>query len=785
MIKSRIISHTIFKRFLLLYFAYLSPSLLFPSTISGYVADVETGETIIGVNVIVEGTELGASTDINGFFVVTGIPEGNITLRFSHIAYEEKRENVDLGAKNIFLETILLVPTMLEGEAIEVVANRGNIIKTETDIASFQADPVILREVPQLGKDVFELVKYSPSVTIGDEFSPLYNVRGSDPSENLVQLDGMTIYNPQHLFGYGAIFNPLMIKNIEMLVGGFDAEYGGRNASILYLTSREGHQSEVHGEFKPSISGFVGAVEFPAGKGTAMLSGRFTSDIVTRVIMGMGNLWADFNGSYQRKFRNTRIKLSAFLARDYIDFDAARYVIYYDIPELRDYSVGNRTNALNRAFGLRTRSILTPKLVLETHVYSSAFDVDNQTFLRVVVEDTINNIDVTLMNETDMQNTISDVTLKANLSYFTFWDQTVKVGFESNDYRFSNRASLQFTEGVKTRDSAQLLSFFIQDQVQLGPLLAKAGIRSARFFPETSWRTEPRISSSLRLGRITLKTAWGQYRQYLSSMNTADVEVTPQSVDYYYPLKGMTPLFSEHTIIGVESKVSDRLELTVTGYLKDLPTLYRYDFGNTRQAILTHQALLEQGKGRARGVETMLRGEVGRLSGWVAYAYSVAERSFPGFQNGDWYLADGDQTHSFKSLLMLKVTPDITASTTLQLTSGFPKTFETGWVSKYTYDPVTNLMGEFFQYLTPAKNNVRFPTRMFLELGWKKKLRAGFGYRLSEYLGATDSYLTWTVQNILFLRRNPMGYFYIPEYGYYGYGILSLPIVSAGYSIKF
>ena len=58
-------------------------------------------------------------------------------------------------------------------------------------------------------------------------------------------------------------------------------------------------------------------------------------------------------------------------------------------------------------------------------------------------------------------------------------------------------------------------------------------------------------------------------------MNTADVEVTPQSVDYYYPLKGMTPLFSEHTIVGVESKVSDRLELTVTGYLKDLPTLYR------------------------------------------------------------------------------------------------------------------------------------------------------------------------------------------------------------------
>ncbi len=762
------------------------PSILISATISGYVADAETGETIIGVNVIVEGTELGASTDLNGFFVVGGIPAGEVAIKFSHIAYEERIETMTIGSADRLLETVMLTPTTLEAEAIEVVANRGNIIKKETDISSFEVDPVVLREVPQLGKDVFQLVKFSPSVTIADEFSPLYNVRGSDPSENLVQLDGMTIYNPQHLFGYGAIFNPLMIKNIEMLVGGFDAEYGGRNASILYLTSREGHQSEVHGEFRPSISGFVGAVEFPAGDGgTAMLSGRLTSDLVSRVMVGMGNFWGDFNGSYQRKIGNTRLKLSAFLARDFIDFDAARYAIYFDLPELRDYSVGNRTNALNRAVGLRTRSIVTPKLVLETHLYSSAFDVGNRTFLRVAMEDTINNIDVTLMNETAIRNAISDLTVKANISYFTFWGQTLKVGLESNDYRFSNRASLQFTEGIETRDSARLLSFFVQDQIQLGPLLAKGGVRAARFSPDSDWRTEPRLSSSLRLGRITLKTAWGQYRQYLSSMNTADVEVTPQSVDYYYPLKGMTPLTSEHSILGLEGRLSDDLEVTVTGYRKELPTLYRYDFGNTRQAILSHAALLERGRGRAKGVETMVKGEVGRVSGWVAYAYSVAERSYPGLQGGRWHLSNGDQTHTLKSLLMLKVTPDITASTTLQLTSGFPKTFETGWLSKFTYDPLSNSMGAFYHYLTPAKNNVRFPWRTYLELGWKKKLRTGFGYRLSEYLGAGESYLTWTVRNILFLRRNPFAYFYIPDYGYYAYGIFSLPSVSAGYSIKF
>ena len=132
--KSRIITHTILKKFLLLSLACFSPSLLFSSTISGYVADAKTGETIIGVNVIVEGTVLGASTDINGFFVLSDIPDGDIILRFSHIAYEEKRQTIELQSRDIFVETVLLVPTILEADAIEVVANRGNIIKKETDI---------------------------------------------------------------------------------------------------------------------------------------------------------------------------------------------------------------------------------------------------------------------------------------------------------------------------------------------------------------------------------------------------------------------------------------------------------------------------------------------------------------------------------------------------------------------------------------------------------------------------------------------------------------------------
>ena len=121
--------------------------------------------------------------------------------------------------------------------------------------------------------------------------------------------------------------------------------------------------------------------------------------------------------------------------------------------------------------------------------------------------------------------------------------------------------------------------------------------------------------------------------------------------------------------------------------------------------------------------------------------------------------------------MLYNLTRDITASTTFQLTSGFPKTWETGIVSHYDYNPVDNTYGLFPAYLTPVKNNVRYPPRLSWEIGWKKKLRGGFGHQLAEYLGSDEAYLTMSINNLLFLHRNPFMYVYIPGYGYYGFGI--------------
>jgi len=763
--------------------------------ISGFVHDAQTGESIIGVNVFIKETGRGAATDIEGFFILRKGGEGSVDLSFSHIAYEDTTLHLELGSQNHFISSVTLRPHAIDTKAIEIVGKRSGIVK-DMDISSIQVDPVILNEIPQLNKDVFNFLKFSPSVTTSDPMSPQYYVRGSDPGENLVQLDGMTIYNPQHFMGSSAIFNPYSIKNVEMLVGGFDAEYGGRNASILSISTREGHQSEIHGEFRPSISGISGAIEFPAGKhGTAMLSGRTYTDFMLRVIMGSPNLVMDYNAAYQVLLGKTRLRFSGFFARDYMDYSVDNLMLFFPEDLFDSFEEGFITNTSNRALGVKFNSVLLPTLILEGQVYHSGSIVDNLTYFNYSTSDTSSGDITALDYRTHIENSITENTGKANLAWFTFWNQTVKLGFEVNDLNFANEVGRFDAEPNPNESGAQFQSFFLQDKIELGPLQVKLGLRSSRSLAQVSantprpstrgdWHMEPRASASLRFpGGHQFKAAYGIYFQYLTTMDSKGDEFV-QFLDYYQSLEDREPLNSVHYIVGLNGPLFGDVKYEISAYYKDLKQLYRATYSNTVTAG-ERSALIEGGSGESYGFEILLKGEFGRLSGWLGYNYSKGFRNYPSILDGQRSLFDADQPHNLKSILLFKLTPDIVASSTFQITSGFPRTWETGMRLHATYDPLSNTFGSFPTYITPERNNVRYPPRLAWDIGWKKKLRSGFGFNLAEYLGGVDAYLTMTIRNILFLHRNPTYYFYFPNYGYYGLDTELLPSISFGYRLQF
>jgi hypothetical protein len=759
-------------------------SVLLAGDISGFVHDAQTGESIIGANVFIQASGQGTATNLEGFFILRNPGEGNVSVTVSHIAYVDTTLDLLLESQNIFISSIQLSAHAIDTKAIEVVGKRTTIIQ-DMDISSLQVDPIVLTEIPQLNKDVFKLVQFSPSVTSSDPMSPQYYVRGSDPGENLVQMDGMTIYNPQHFMGSSAIFNPYAIKNVEMLVGGFDAEYGGRNASILNITTREGHQSEIHGEFRPSISGISGAIEFPAGKnGTAMLSGRSYTDFMLRVMMGSPNLVMDYNAAYQVLVGKTRLKFSGFYARDYMDYSVDNLMLFFPEDLFESFGEGFVTNTTNRALGVKFNSVLLPNLTLEGQVYHTASDVDNLTYFNYAIVDTVEDFRAELDYRTHIENRISENTGKASLAWYTIGNQTIKAGFELNDLNFSNEVGRFDAPANPNRSGTQFQSFFVQDKIELGPLQFKLGLRNSRSLVQGDWHLEPRASASLKLqGGHQFKAAYGTYYQYLTTMDSKGDEFV-QFLDYYQSLENRKPLNSIHYILGLNGPLLGDIQYELSAYYKDLKQLYRATYSNTVTAG-ERSALIESGSGESFGFEVLLKGEFGRLSGWLGYNYSRGYRSYPSILDGQRSLFDADQPHNVKSILLFKLTPDIVASSTVQITSGFPRTWETGMRMHGSYDPLTNTFGSFATYITPERNNVRYPARFAWDIGWKKKLRSGFGYNLAEYLGGVDAYMTMTIRNLLFLHRNPIYYFYIPEYGYYGMGTEYLPSISFGYSLQF
>ena len=753
------------------------------ANISGYIVDEKTGEAIIGVNILIANTGLGTASDLRGFFVVRQVPAGLQTLRFSHISYAERELRIEVSDKALFLGTIKMTARALPTSAVEVIGQRRTLIEKEMDIASFQVDPIVLLEAPQLRDDVFQLLKFSPSVSMSDPLSPQLHVRGSDPGENLVQLNGMTIYNPQHFLSSQAIFNPYSIKDIEMLVGGFDAEYGGRNSSILNITTREGHQSEVHGEFWPSTSGISGVIEFPVKKNaTALLSGRLISDPAYRVLMNSPNLMSDFVGSYLSKIGRTQLRLTAFYARDYLDYSLDNLMLYFPYDFYENFQEGFITDTENRAVGIQTHTLIRTNILLETHFFHSGSRADNDSYVNFVFPDTVNNLDRIIKYRTSIRNSVQDYTAKASLSLFTFWNQTLKFGWEQSHLSFLNKIGGQ-TDTSARRIGADLQAVYIQDKIEIGNLALKFGGRSSRQMSSESWHFEPRAALALRLGITTVKAAWGHYYQYLTTLDSRNREFI-QFLDYYYNLENQKPVESIHYILGVEGFLTDKLEYSVTGYYKDLTRLYRLEYDAAKKSLELSE-ILEAGRGRAYGIEWLLRGEVERLSGWVSYTFSHGTRSYPSLQDGRWYYYEGDQPHNLKLLLMYKLTPAITASTTFQFSSGYPRTWETGRYNQYFYNPLENSVGGFPRDITPVKNNVRFPPRIVWDIGWKKRLREGFGQHLSEYLGLKEAYMTMTIRNLLFLRRNPYYYFYFPGYGYYAFGLEYFPSVNFGYTLRF
>jgi outer membrane receptor for ferrienterochelin and colicin len=297
-------------------------------TISGYVSDFKNGEKLIGASVFDKQSKIGTITNPYGFYSLT-LPNGKYEIVYSQIGYGPVNLDIELSFDttiNIDLNQEIQideVTVLADKVGSKVESSQMSEVKLSTE--TIKSIPALLGEV-----DVIKAIQLLPGVQSGTEGTSGMYVRGGGPDQNLILLDGIPVYNVNHLFGFFSVFNSDGINSVNLITGGFPARYGGRLSSVLDINMKEGSNNGFHGTGSIGIIASRLTLEGPIikDKMTFIVSARRTyADILARPFIKMqqsaneefnfGYFFYDINSKINYKFsEKSRIYLSAYLGND-------------------------------------------------------------------------------------------------------------------------------------------------------------------------------------------------------------------------------------------------------------------------------------------------------------------------------------------------------------------------------------------------------------------------------------------------------------------------------------
>jgi hypothetical protein len=214
-------------------------------TVSGYITDAKNGETLINASVLDGKSKKGSVSNSYGFYSLT-IPKGSVNLIYSYVGYTGQNRIFKLR-KDTVINIRLSESTELS--EVTVFANRKDLGVQGSQMSAIDVPISQIKSVPTLfgETDVLKALQLLPGVKAGTEGSAGFYVRGGGPDENLILLDGVPVYNVNHMLGFFSVFNADAIKNVTLYKGSFPARFGGRLSSVVDINMNDGNDHSYHG----------------------------------------------------------------------------------------------------------------------------------------------------------------------------------------------------------------------------------------------------------------------------------------------------------------------------------------------------------------------------------------------------------------------------------------------------------------------------------------------------------------------------------------------------------
>ena len=691
-------------------------------SLSGNIKDETNGEALIGVTVSIKELKSGAVTNSYGFYSLS-VPRGNYTVEVSYVGYQSVTKKIAL-TQPVKLD-LEIKSAANEIKEVVVSSHRRDANITMNRMSAQQVSITTIRKIPALmGEvDLLKAVQMLPGVVSAGEGTSSFSVRGGGIDQNLIVLDEATVYNASHMMGFFSVFNNDAIKNMTLYKGDIPASSDGRLASLLDIQMRDGNSKKFSGSGGIGLISSRLTLEGPIGSDNTsfIVSARRTyADLFLKLSsdkdINKNQLYFyDFNAKISHRINdNNRIFLSGYVGQDlFKNADAG-------------FNFGNAT------LTARWNHLFSPKLFSNYTLNYSRYNYG---------------LESSMSNESNFnwKYNMQDESLKADFTYFATPENTLKFGYQAILHNL-NPGMITSTGGATSYDTYVLPginafehALYVSDEYQVSRQLSvKAGLRLTAFSSigsgtvynydsnynsidstvykagdiiKTFYRLAPRIGITYLLDdKSSVKASYARTNQFLQ-MASNSTAGTPLDL-WFTAGKNIQPQTCDQYAVGYfRNFLNNELEGSVELFYKNMKNTV--DFRDHAQLLLNRKldGELRFGDSKAYGAEFQIQKNQGKLTGWISYTYSRAERTIQGVNNNETYLAPYDRPNTIYIVGSYELTKNISFGANFIYATGQPVTY-----------PIARMeVGNVILPVYSKRNEYRMPDyhRLDVSLTWK------------------------------------------------------------------
>lgn len=722
-------------------------------TVKGFVYDKDTGEPFLFANVFLDGTALGASTDLNGFYQITKVPAGDYVLKSTFIGMDTASVSITLKGMGSVSNSLYLSKSSIQLGVVEISADKM-AATTEVRTSVARITPKEMKQVPTIGaeSDLAQVLTVQPGVIFtGDQGGQIY-IRGGSPVQNKVLLDGMIVYNPFHSIGLFSVFDTDIIRSADIYTGGFNAEFGDRISSVMDIKTRDGNKKRLSGKLSVSPFGANALLEGPLlklkegrnGSISFLLSGKAsfleqTSKALYTYIDtgGLPFNYADFYGKVSFNSKNgSKVNVFGFSYNDEVTYRSV-------------------SNYKWNSWGIGTNFLVVP------------------AGSNVLMEGFINYSDYKIsLSENEIaprQSQIGGFNVGMNFLYYMGKNElkygVFLQGFQTS-YSFANSVGtiIGADEAQNTTDFGAFAKFKWNIKKKL---IIEPSFRLHYYASLAVASPEPRLGLKWNITKwLRFKYAFGLFSQNLISANS-DRDVVnlfygfltaPENLPSEFDGEKVTDPLQRamHNIAGFEIDIGKRVSINVEGYWKNF-----YQLSNVNRNKLFDESdsdapdnlkkdfIIETGE--ALGVDFVAKYSHKRLYFWAVYSLGYVKR----YDGVSEYFPHFDRRHNVNlmSSYSFGKNLDWEVSVRWNMGSGFPFTQTGGFYENVQVESVgDDLLGQNGSLGVEygELNAGRLPFYHRLDLNVKKTFSFGKNHTLDVAAGVTNVY---NRENVFYFDR--------------------------------